>query len=381
MEFYKNYLVFTSDYKKKFHFLSIENVKDNWTFDIDWSFVLNPKKPKMFLESNNEEIENKADLEAEKESEEIINNFTLSENKELLAFTSSDKSLFLCKIDNDKTVTILSRRVFMRASSILRFSCCGKYLFLADKTGDTFVYSCDDEGDEYLSSGKWIFGHISQILDLQIAPDFSCIVTSDRDEKIRVTNYPDTHEIEAFCLGHKEFVSSLTFLKKDNIMMSASGDKTLRTWDYRKGKELQKIEFPFVPITIYSSSIREGFGLIAMSSDDNKIYIYEYKFESSEYINLSCIGENLYPNEFDFNIHDNKVFVKYLKNEHLQIDIFDMDNKLFQPFCNVSETFKDDVEGKIFKPFDVSLLFKKKYDNVKPFINRKRARIESQIRK
>ena len=53
-----------------------------------------------------------------------------------------------------------------------------------------------------------LMGHLSSITDMYLASenDQEFIITSDRDEKIRVTKYPQAFEIEAFCLGHEEYV-------------------------------------------------------------------------------------------------------------------------------------------------------------------------------
>lgn len=162
MEIYKEFIVLPIDCSKKISFLATDDVKKSWTQEVDWSFSLNDKKPKMFLDTQGEETGKK--VEAEKQDSELaLQNIAVSEAQNLLAFTSSDKSLFLCKI-GASSCTVLSRRLFLRTASVIRFSSCGKLLFLSDKTGDTFEYSCEDVN----KPGRWIFGHISQILDLKV---------------------------------------------------------------------------------------------------------------------------------------------------------------------------------------------------------------------
>lgn len=165
MEVFKNFLVFPIDYKSKIAFLSIEDTSKSWTFDVDWNYPLNTAKPKGFLESAKEENDDEENQNNEiigEHGDKGVHLIAICESNKLLAFTSNEKSLFLCKIEENQ-VKILSRRLFIRTTSCLKFSNCGKMIFLADKTGDVFQYSCED----LKSPGKYIFGHISQILDLK----------------------------------------------------------------------------------------------------------------------------------------------------------------------------------------------------------------------
>lgn len=163
MEIYKEFVVFAVDYKTKIAFVSTEDSARSWTFEVDRSFPLNETKPQLFLESGNEEV---AKIQESDKQDPTLHSIAVSEPHSLLAFTISDKSVFLGKIEGSSFNT-LSRRVFLRTASVLRFSSCGKNLFLADKTGDVFEYSCEDVN----KPARWIFGHISQILDFQIRSD------------------------------------------------------------------------------------------------------------------------------------------------------------------------------------------------------------------
>lgn len=167
METFKQFVVLPVDYKKTIAFVSTEDVKDSWTFDVDWSFPLNKTKPKMFLANGtaaSEEVDDKN--QGKEETEAQIQNLAVSEAHSLFAFTTNEKSLFLCKIEGSSAST-LSRRTFPRTPSVVKFSSDGKLLFFADKTGDVFEYSCEDVNQP----GRWILGHISQILDLAVTSD------------------------------------------------------------------------------------------------------------------------------------------------------------------------------------------------------------------
>lgn len=77
------------------------------------------------------------------------------------------------------------------------------------------------------------------LLDLKLSNCGKFIISSDRDEKIRISHYPNCYNIHNFCLGHEDFVTNIEFLpKNDNYLMSGSGDGTIRIWDYLNGKEM-----------------------------------------------------------------------------------------------------------------------------------------------
>lgn len=84
------------------------------------------------------------------------------------------------------------------------------------------------------------------------------IITADRDEHIRVSRgLPQSHVIENYCLGHKEFVSALHVPKSHpHILISGGGDPELYVWDWTKGELLQKIrvghgdEQPSLPLAV-----------------------------------------------------------------------------------------------------------------------------------
>jgi len=77
-----------------------------------------------------------------------------------------------------------------------------KYVLVADKTGEVFRY----EVSNLAAEGKHLLGHFSMLLDMVLSFNNSHVITCDRDEKIRVSKYPNAYNIEAFCLGHTELV-------------------------------------------------------------------------------------------------------------------------------------------------------------------------------
>jgi tRNA (guanine-N(7)-)-methyltransferase subunit TRM82 len=92
---------------------------------------------------------------------------------------------------------------------------------------------------------KLLFGHVSMLTDLAIVErkGRSYIITSDRDEHIRVSRgIPQTHIIEGYCLGHKEFVSRICLpVAKSDVLISGGGDDEIYIWNWVHSKLLHKV--------------------------------------------------------------------------------------------------------------------------------------------
>jgi hypothetical protein len=131
---------------------------------------------------------------------------------------------------------------------------------------------------------RLLLGHTASILTgLHLVPSFNpitmeaanddgprkhqtqFILTADRDEKIRVSHFPETHIIHGYLLGHSSFISSMDAtmtsvldfsssihgssnhnIHEDNgsqrptrpLCITGSGDGTVRLWDYQMCKEV-----------------------------------------------------------------------------------------------------------------------------------------------
>jgi WD40 repeat protein len=80
--------------------------------------------------------------------------------------------------------------------------------------------------------------HVLAVQDAATGRQRQLIFTSDRDEKIRVSQFPSTYRIEGFLLGHEAFVSSVAVLSSKGLCVSIGGDNTLRLWDFTTCQEL-----------------------------------------------------------------------------------------------------------------------------------------------
>jgi tRNA (guanine-N(7)-)-methyltransferase subunit TRM82 len=101
-------------------------------------------------------------------------------------------------------------------------------------------YSLEEEAS---NTGKLILGHVSMVTcaKLSHAPNQGFVLSGDRDEKIRVSQFPDGHNIETFCLGHTQFVSQIEFVDA-GLLVSGGGDDFLALWNWKAGELLQKVD-------------------------------------------------------------------------------------------------------------------------------------------
>ncbi|XP_008825589.1 tRNA (guanine-N(7)-)-methyltransferase non-catalytic subunit WDR4 isoform X2 [Nannospalax galili] len=158
---------------------------------------------------------------------------TFSKSGSYFALTDDSKRLILFRT---KPWQCLSVRAVVRRCTALTFTASEERVLVADKSGDVYSFSVLEPN----GLGRLELGHLSMLLDVSVSPDDRFVLTADRDEKIRVSWAASPHSIEAFCLGHMEFVSRISVVPgHPELLLSSSGDGTLRLWEYRSGRQLQ----------------------------------------------------------------------------------------------------------------------------------------------
>lgn len=177
-----------------------------------------------------------ADKEATSVTEAHVVAADISSCEKYICLCTSDKLLSLWETNN---LSLISSRTSVRVASKVKFIPTAQAIILADKSGLVFSFSVEKPHED----GKFLLGHQSLLLDILVSPDEKYIITCDRDEKIRVSRYPNTYSIQSYCLGHKEFITGLSLLPSDkSVLISSSGDGTVRLWDYGTGIQLHVID-------------------------------------------------------------------------------------------------------------------------------------------
>lgn len=299
----------------------------------------------------------------------------------------------LCVVDIRKSSPILlSIHQLSRGASKVKFTPLSKQVVVADKSGDVFLFNPEKR------NGDLILGHLSMLLDFLVTPDEQFIITCDRDEKIRVSSFPNAYNIVSYCLGHTEFVSSITLLPHDiSYLISTSGDGTVRLWDYKTGSELlvsniishlkiSEEEEDLSAITDGAAlRINDKSSLICVCvAQLNICLVIKFTTDSNGQSVYSVIQEISFQETSPFKISVHSNIVWFLMNCN---DIVSVKAMIFN---YTSSRFTDSLSENIIKTVNsinsenmtidfkknvLRLLFKKKFDNVQEYLKKKGARL------
>uniref|UniRef100_A0A915NR89 Uncharacterized protein n=1 Tax=Meloidogyne floridensis TaxID=298350 RepID=A0A915NR89_9BILA len=69
-------------------------------------------------------------------------------------------------------------------------------VLVSNRFGSLFKFEISESK---ISEGAELLGHFSMLLDFCISPNGKFVLTADRDEKIRISRFPQTYVIEGFC--------------------------------------------------------------------------------------------------------------------------------------------------------------------------------------
>lgn len=217
------------------------------------------------------------------------------------------------------------------------------FLSVGDKSCDVYKYN--------LETGECnlLFGHISMLLEMKICPQEKFILTCDRDEKIRVTNYPSVYNIQTFLLGHTEFVNTCTFIN-NNQVVSGSGDSTIKLWEIINGKEL----FSFDLNNCFSkSAVESGINANELLTNETSNETNGFKNESTEIKNRLAVKKVFYiqsnlvvtffnlPNLVTFMVKEDKLILNEIAKLPSNIlDAIEYNNQLYLLTLNGLISFK-----------------------------------------
>ncbi|CAH0546364.1 unnamed protein product [Brassicogethes aeneus] len=323
----------------------------------------------------------KGQMDVLKKEDRTITSLTFSKCEEYIAVTTENKQVVVF----DKSLNVIKNFIVNRVASKILFTAANDVL-IADKTGDVYLYKLKED------EPVLILGHLSVILDVVLSNCEKYIITCDRDEKIRVSMFPNAYNILSFCLGHKEFVTSLKIL--GNTLISASGDGTVRFWNYLNGTQLGLIDSN---CNIKDTTFIEAF---SKEMDEEKVDVTSLPITDMQVFN----GGNVFIALSLYSVNGILLYTTNIKTfestfvSHILPDVnvygFCLDSKLLilskTLYCYVlngdsyNKFSSDFVKGFAIKHCSnlclnncssITGLYKRKFDNVQEYLERKKQRL------
>ncbi|KAM3723306.1 tRNA (guanine-N(7)-)-methyltransferase non-catalytic subunit [Dirofilaria immitis] len=179
-----------------------------------------------------------------KEDDQILAS-TLSADGTLFAVATASKQCFLYDILNDWTEVRPALQLPKTPTAVI-FEISKKFVILSDRAGNVRRYSLNEKilkrnnNNEENCEGELLLGHVSMVLDIDISNDQRFLTSVDRDEKVRISRYPECYIIHRFCLGHSSYVNSVQ--SNGILLFSAGGDGTIRVWNIEDGKQIAQCD-------------------------------------------------------------------------------------------------------------------------------------------
>lgn len=205
------------------------------------------KKVKVDLTNNSVPSKNSKSAPGAPPVYNSIRGLTLSTTeKYLLGTTDYDKALVIFKIDFNKSncIKLIDRKVFPKRPCAITTTDDDCAALVADKFGDVYEIKLDVR-DKVNDVKDPILGHVSMLSGIIFVKEHGkkFIITSDRDEHIRISNYPRSYVIKNFLFGHRLFISQLALPSFDrNLLVSGGGDDFLCLWNWYNGILHEKVD-------------------------------------------------------------------------------------------------------------------------------------------
>ncbi|ETW01062.1 hypothetical protein, variant [Aphanomyces invadans] len=171
-------------------------------------------------------------------------------NASVLLVASQDKQLAAYKVDKLAKLEaslIETRQIPRNATSMVTTSVVAAdgskqdAVLIAVNAGEVVAYPVPDVSSH---EGMELLAHTTSIVtDVAINVDNTLLLSADRDEKIRVSNFPATTLVKSYCLGHRQCVRKLaTSVLTPSLFVSVGLDDTLKLWDMTTGQLLHSAD-------------------------------------------------------------------------------------------------------------------------------------------
>ncbi|XP_051565862.1 tRNA (guanine-N(7)-)-methyltransferase non-catalytic subunit wdr4-like isoform X1 [Myxocyprinus asiaticus] len=333
----------------------------------------------------------------ENDSDRILA-FAVSASGKHIALTDDHKRLIL--FCTEPSWQCISTRWVVRRCTSLVFTQGEDEVFVADKSGDVYSFSVL----EPQKPGELKLGHLSMLLAVTLSTDDKYIITADRDEKIRVSFRRAPYNIQAFCLGHREFVSALLVpAGHPDLLLSGSGDGTMKVWHYETGRRLQSIDVRQLGILQNSDADTEkrfAVSRITSSPDGRHVAVQCERFSSVQLFLVDPGTEGcLNPAEtlalplapWDMTFDSQNQLWLLLESEDVNVLLYRYSEQHWKLCDTETPELKRATEAlqaqwNIFKGFvglesQFKHLYKVNFDNMASYLQKKQERLEQENKK
>ncbi|KHJ93285.1 hypothetical protein OESDEN_06806 [Oesophagostomum dentatum] len=167
-----------------------------------------------------------------------------------LLICASSKIFLASRLQEDSR-TLRLRRGFRipKAPTSITFDQDNSHIIVGDRAGNVCRYTVEENeksgyvdmnGEDSPYEGEPLSSAITMVLDVAVSEDGRFLLAADRDEKIRVSRYPQAFVVQSFCLGHSAYVSSIAMYK--NRVFSSGGDSIVHEWNIENGRSIAQSE-------------------------------------------------------------------------------------------------------------------------------------------
>lgn len=304
--------------------------------------------------------------------------------KNLLILTDILKKMLIFDVATNELKS--TRNIQKRAAKLI-YNKDETELLIADKTGDVYTLNLDDYDKNDI---KLLMGHLSMLTDLKLTDNEKFLITSDRDEKIRISHWMNSYNIKSYLLGHKEFVTKIELIN-DQRLLSCSGDAKLILWDLKTNMPKQVVNTLDFLKTEDDGFVSKGVDRLDFDSETKRVVAHLYKSKSIlEFVldgdELKFVGELNNESRIDYLVRvfdnfylmvsDKKFLIKTISAEGLKSPKESRDklDKL-EAYLNDNVNLEN-VQNEIEQDFE-SLFKNIIYSNVETYYERKMERIEA----
>jgi len=114
------------------------------------------------------------------------------------------------------------------------------------------------------------------ITDLKLTSDEKFLITSDRDEKIRISHWMNSYNIKSYLLGHTEFVSQVELVGEKRLL-SCSGDAKVILWDLEENRPKQVVNTIEFLKAENDEFVSKGIDKFDFNNETGRLVVHLYK--------------------------------------------------------------------------------------------------------